>query len=74
MAHQYPKDICDRFQNFINMVFSLVLADDPSLQAIAIETLGVIGDSAEGKRALENQGMIIRLYMPLLSCNFYIPV
>ena len=58
IAHQQPKEICGRFQVFINMVFGLVDCEDISLRVIAIETLCFIGESSEGKLALEKQGSV----------------
>ena len=58
IAHQQPKEICGKFQVFINMVFGLVDSEDISLRVIAIETLCFIGESSEGKLALEKQGSV----------------
>ena len=58
IAHQQPKEICGRFQVFINMVFGLVDSEDISLRVIAIETLCFIGESSEGKLTLEKQGSV----------------
>ena len=64
VAHQQPKEICGRFQHFICLVFSLADGDDPNLQVIAMETIGFIGESPEGKLALEKQGKcIVRLIL-----------
>ena len=56
IAHQQPKEIFGRFQVFINLVFTLVESEDISLRVIAIETLCFVGESSEGKLALEKQG------------------
>ena len=40
------------------MVFGLVDSEDISLRVIAIETLCFIGESSEGKLALEKQGSV----------------
>ena len=58
IAHQQPKEICGKFQVFINMVFGLVDSEDISLRVTAIETLCFIGESSEGKLALEKQGSV----------------
>ncbi len=51
----------------MRLVFSLIDSDDLTLQMIAIETLGFIGESSDGKVALEKQGWCIYLTCGLWS-------
>ena len=56
VARQHPKEINGRLEPFINTVFKQVESDDLSLRIIAMETLGFVGHSPEGKKALYRQG------------------
>ena len=52
-------------ERWINRVctvtFNLLSSHDPSMVAIAVDTLGVIGETAAGKRARDKQGMYFDL-------------
>ena len=56
VAHLYPKEVCGRFQDFVGLLFRLLHHPDISLVSLAMETLGVIGNTIEGKQALEKLG------------------
>ena len=62
VAYIHPKEICDRFHGFAIMIFKLVEGADPSLCPVAMETIGFIGSTPEGKLALQKQGEISVLW------------
>ncbi|KAL3871455.1 hypothetical protein ACJMK2_039451 [Sinanodonta woodiana] len=59
IARVHPKEVCSRNRNFVNIVFSNLSSKDESLCNIAIQTVGLIGSTLEGKLALEKLGPIM---------------
>ncbi|XP_071485996.1 26S proteasome non-ATPase regulatory subunit 5-like [Diadema antillarum] len=56
MAHFDPKAIIEKHGAFLQVTFDLLPSNDPSLVGIAVETIGFIGKSADGKQTLNKQG------------------
>jgi len=57
VARLRPKEICTKNEAFVNTVFdNLTSPDSPSMHSLAIQTVGFIGTSVEGKLALEKLG------------------
>jgi len=53
VGHRHPRKVCERFPRFLSTLLTLVEDDsDASLQNIAVETVGFIGHTVEGKHAL----------------------
>ena len=59
LAYLYPHKINDTLQSFTNLLFSLVEGSDVTQKVLAIETLGFMGTSIEGKTALNKNGKVI---------------
>ena len=62
LARFYPKEVCGKFNKFTHTVFENVDGSDISLQGVAIDTVGFIGSTVEGKLALEKLGLSYILY------------
>ena len=59
MARIHPKEVCGSNTTFANTVFNnLTNPEGESLQSLSIQTLGFIGNSIEGKMALEKLGIV----------------
>ncbi|XP_052788108.1 26S proteasome non-ATPase regulatory subunit 5-like [Mya arenaria] len=57
VARLRPKEVCTRNEMFVTTVFdSLTAPDNPSMRSLAVQTVGFIGSSVEGKLALEKLG------------------
>jgi len=53
-----PTETLSKFDRFAGFLFSALDADvTSSVLAVAVETIGFIGSTTEGKRALEQQGL-----------------
>nr|XP_002129100.1 26S proteasome non-ATPase regulatory subunit 5 [Ciona intestinalis] len=51
-----PKFVLEIFPNFCKVIFTMVGSNDPPKQQVAMETLGIIGETLEGKKVLSEQG------------------
>ncbi|XP_070175787.1 26S proteasome non-ATPase regulatory subunit 5-like isoform X2 [Littorina saxatilis] len=57
LARFHPKEVLSHFQVFLNLLFDAINdKGDPSMKCLAIDTLGSISSTPEGKSALEKQG------------------
>ena len=57
LARFHPKEVLGHFHTFMGMVFaSIADQGDPSVKGLAIDTIGFIGSTPEGKSALDKQG------------------
>lgn len=56
VARYHPKEICSGNSTFVNTVFENLSSSDQNLCSIAIQTVGFIGSSIEGKLALDKLG------------------
>ncbi|XP_074655352.1 26S proteasome non-ATPase regulatory subunit 5-like [Tubulanus polymorphus] len=57
MARLHPKEMFDQYDLFLKTVFSVLDSSDVSLSIVAIETVGFVGRTVEGKKALEDHGV-----------------
>ena len=53
IAKFHPKEICARYPMFLSTVFDMMQDGDVTNQSIAVETLGFLGKSLEGKQTLD---------------------
>ncbi|XP_014672675.1 PREDICTED: 26S proteasome non-ATPase regulatory subunit 5-like [Priapulus caudatus] len=67
VAHHNPKEICSRHQVFVNVLFTNLESCNLTIQGIAVDTLGVIGSTAEGKLSLDKQGQLIDRALKILG-------
>ncbi|KAL8569588.1 hypothetical protein ACOMHN_044726 [Nucella lapillus] len=57
LARFHPKEVLGHFQAFVGLLFAAVSRQgDPSVKGLAIQTVGFIGATPEGKGALDKQG------------------
>ncbi|XP_032832291.2 26S proteasome non-ATPase regulatory subunit 5 [Petromyzon marinus] len=52
-----PEALCERYPPFLAAVSSMLLGPEPGLNSVALDTIGLIARSAEGKRVLGKEGM-----------------
>lgn len=80
-----PQQVCETYPAFQNKVFAMALDPDPVMNGVALDTLGLLGSTVEGKQVLQKTGQFLPflfsnsieepnlflLCMPLLrQCNF----
>ncbi|XP_016128312.1 26S proteasome non-ATPase regulatory subunit 5-like [Sinocyclocheilus grahami] len=51
-----PQQVCEKYPVFLEVVFSMVINLDPTLTPVALDTLGVLGSTVEGKQVLQKTG------------------
>ena len=56
IGYHQPKEMCGPLASVLYLLFSCLDVADPGLKAVAIETVGHIGSTADGKMALSKQG------------------
>ena len=57
VAHVEPKEVIEKHGTFLRVTFDLLPGNDPALTCIAVETVGFVARTAEGKQALDKQGI-----------------
>lgn len=51
-----PQQVCEKYPVFLEVVFSMATKLDPTLTPIAVDTLGELGKTVEGKQVLHKTG------------------
>lgn len=51
-----PQQVCETYPAFQNKVFEMVQDPDPAMIGVALDTLGLLGTSVEGKQVLQKTG------------------
>ncbi|XP_056146925.1 26S proteasome non-ATPase regulatory subunit 5 [Lampris incognitus] len=51
-----PQQVCETYPAFQNKVFEMALDPDPALTVVALDTLGLLGATVEGKQVLQKTG------------------
>lgn len=51
-----PQQVCEKYPVFLEVVFSMAMNLDPTLTPVALDTLGVLGGTVEGKQVLQKTG------------------
>ncbi|KAK9954998.1 hypothetical protein ABG768_014906 [Culter alburnus] len=51
-----PQQVCEKYPVFLEVVFSMAMNLDPTLTPVALDTLGVLGGTVEGKQVLHKTG------------------
>ncbi|XP_008324524.1 26S proteasome non-ATPase regulatory subunit 5 [Cynoglossus semilaevis] len=51
-----PQQVCETFPVFLNKVFEMALDADPVMIGVALDTLGLLGSTVEGKQVLQKTG------------------
>ena len=57
LARFHPKEVLNHFNTFLSTVFQSIGGQgDPNIRGLAVDTIGFIGLTPEGKSALSKQG------------------
>ncbi|KAK3524579.1 hypothetical protein QTP70_029890 [Hemibagrus guttatus] len=51
-----PQQVCENYPAFLSMVFTMAMSPDPSQIPVALDTLGLMGGTVEGKQVLHKTG------------------
>lgn len=51
-----PQQVCETYPSFQNKVFEMALDPDPAMIGVALDTLGLLGSTVEGKQVLQKTG------------------
>lgn len=51
-----PQQVCETYPAFQNKVFEMALDPDPVMNGVALDTLGLLGSTIEGKQVLQKTG------------------
>lgn len=51
-----PQQVCECYPAFLQKVFEMALDQDPVMTGVALDTLGVLGSTVEGKQVLQKTG------------------
>ncbi|EDL08628.1 proteasome (prosome, macropain) 26S subunit, non-ATPase, 5, isoform CRA_b, partial [Mus musculus] len=51
-----PQQICERYPVFLEKVFEMADSQDPTMIGVAVDTVGILGSSVEGKQVLQKTG------------------
>uniref|UniRef100_A0ABK0LKJ1 26S proteasome non-ATPase regulatory subunit 5 n=1 Tax=Rattus norvegicus TaxID=10116 RepID=A0ABK0LKJ1_RAT len=51
-----PQQICERYPVFLEKVFAMADSQDPTMIGVAVDTVGILGSSVEGKQVLQKTG------------------
>ncbi|XP_057674777.1 26S proteasome non-ATPase regulatory subunit 5 [Corythoichthys intestinalis] len=53
---QSPQKVCEDYPVFLNKVLEMALDPDPAMVGVALDTLGLLGSTVEGKQVLQKTG------------------
>ncbi|XP_013190282.1 26S proteasome non-ATPase regulatory subunit 5 [Amyelois transitella] len=56
IAHHYPKDIFEKYPVLLDTLFQVFESEDKAILPVALDTLGFVGATIEGKLCLAAQG------------------
>jgi len=51
-----PQQVCETYPVFQNKVFEMALDPDVAMVGVALDTLGLLGSTVEGKQVLQKTG------------------
>lgn len=51
-----PQQVCESYPVFLSKVFDMALDPDPVMIGVALDTLGLLGSTVEGKQVLQKTG------------------
>jgi hypothetical protein len=57
VAKFHPKEVCSSNKTFVNSVFEGLTSSDQTHRSVSVQTVGFIGESVEGKMALDKLGL-----------------
>lgn len=53
-----PQQVCEAYPTFLTKVFEMALSPDPAMIVVALDTLGLLGSTVEGKQVLQKTGKL----------------
>lgn len=53
-----PQQVCETYPAFQNKVFEMARDPDPVMNGVALDTLGLLGSTIEGKQVLQKTGLV----------------
>ncbi|XP_072518734.1 26S proteasome non-ATPase regulatory subunit 5 [Salminus brasiliensis] len=62
-----PQQVCERYPAFLNMVFAMAMNPDPTQTPVALDTIGLLGGTVEGKQVLHKTGEQFRSVLKRMS-------
>ncbi|XP_003965288.1 26S proteasome non-ATPase regulatory subunit 5 [Takifugu rubripes] len=62
-----PQQVCETYPAFQNKVFEMALDPDPVMNGVALDTLGLLGSTIEGKQVLQKTGEQFRTVLRRMS-------
>lgn len=54
-----PQQVCENYPAFLNMVFAMAMSPDSTQIPVALDTLGLLGGTVEGKQVLHKTGVYV---------------
>ncbi|XP_017263021.1 26S proteasome non-ATPase regulatory subunit 5 [Kryptolebias marmoratus] len=62
-----PQQVCEAYPAFLNKVFEMALNPDPAMIGVALDTLGLLGSTVEGKQVLQKTGQQFKAVFSRMS-------
>ncbi|XP_023663625.1 26S proteasome non-ATPase regulatory subunit 5 [Paramormyrops kingsleyae] len=62
-----PQQICECYPAFLRKVFEMTVDQDPVMVGVALDTLGVVGSTVEGKQVLHKTGVEFQRVLKQMS-------
>lgn len=62
-----PQQVCETYPAFQNKVFEMALDPDPAMVGVALDTLGLLGSTVEGKQVLQKTGEKFKAVLSRMS-------
>ncbi|KAM6902366.1 26S proteasome non-ATPase regulatory subunit 5 [Xenentodon cancila] len=62
-----PQQVCESYPAFQNKVFEMALDPDPAMIGVALDTLGLLGSTVEGKQVFQKTGEKFRAVLSKMS-------
>ncbi|XP_037329013.2 26S proteasome non-ATPase regulatory subunit 5 [Pungitius pungitius] len=62
-----PQQVCETYPAFQNKVFEMALDRDPAMIGVALDTLGLLGSTVEGKQVLQKAGETFKAVLTRMS-------
>ncbi|XP_062867612.1 26S proteasome non-ATPase regulatory subunit 5 [Trichomycterus rosablanca] len=62
-----PQQVCENYPAFLNTVFAMAMNPDPTQIPVALDTLGVLGGTVEGKQVLHKTGEQFKAVLKRIS-------
>lgn len=62
-----PQQVCETYPIFQNKVFEMALDPDPAMIGVALDTLGLVGSTVEGKQVFQKTGEKFKAVLTRMS-------